>query len=536
MKSFTNRFRGGAVAALSLGLLLGRALPASAQFLPMRAWGQNDSGQIGDGTTYTENYPQQVQVGPTVLEVSTGGYHTLAMLGDGKIWSWGSGGEGQLGYPVSNVYSSPNPAPIANFGNVRHVSAGGDFSLAVKNDGTVWAWGSNAYGELGHGGFDTSSHPTPTVAIGITQITEVSGGSGHGMALEYDGYVYTWGFNLKGQLGTGDTTNYAYPSMVQGLNNVRQIAAGEYHSMALKYDGTVWMWGDNSAGQLGDGTKTNRLHPVQVVGLNNVAAIATCNYFSAALKNDGTVWVWGSFYGYTNSPTPVQVTELGSSSTQIAVGSGHILALDNQGGLWAMGDNENGQIGNPLAGSYQYPAAKIANLYNVTQIAAGYEVSFALTNSAHISGNINLDSISPTSSNAYDAHQSVTMIFRSPGQADITRYVGPGYDPFVQVDDLPRANYTIYIKGAKWLQRIVNVDLSYYDSTSLNVTLPAGDANNDNSIDSSDFGVLIGAYGSAYGDPDFDNSGYLADFNCDGSVDSTDFGILIGNFNTTGDN
>ena len=534
MNVLSTRLRGGAVAALSLGLLLCRALPASAQFYPARGWGQNNAGQIGEGSPYgNDSEPQQVLAGPTVLEISTGGYHTLALLGDGKIWTWGDNSAGELGN--STPYSTGVPAPMQNFSNIRHVAAGGDFSLAVKNDGSVWAWGSNYSGSLGHGGFDNAVHSAPTVVNSLFQITAVSAGSGHGMALEYDGYVYTWGFNLDGQLGTGDTTNYAYPGMVQGLNNVRQIAAGQYHSMALKNDGTVWMWGDNSAGQLGDGTKTNRYTPTQVVGLNNVVAIATNSNFSAALKNDGTVWMWGAFYSYNYTTTPSKITELGFNNAQIAVGQAHILALDNQGYLWTMGDNEYGQTGDPRAGTYQYPPRKLDKLYNVTAITASYGVSFAITNSAHLSGNIRLDSISPSSSNKYDAHQSVTMIFRSPGQPDITRYVGPGYAPFVQVDDLPRGAYTVYIKGNKWLQRIVNVDLSYYDATSLDVTLPAGDANNDNSVDSTDFGILIGAFNTSYSIP---GSGYdyTADFNCDGSVDSTDFGILIGNFNMVGDN
>ena len=122
----------------------------------------------------------------------------------------------------------------------------------------------------------------------------IAGGDSHSLALKSDGTVWAWGYNGCGQLGDGSTTNRLTPVQVSGLTGVVAIAGGGSHSLALKSDGTVWAWGCNDYGQLGDGTTTNRLTPVQVSGLTGVVAIAGGGAHSLALKSDGTVWAWGA--------------------------------------------------------------------------------------------------------------------------------------------------------------------------------------------------------------------------------------------------
>ena len=160
--------------------------------------------------------------------------------------------------------------------------AGGPYhSLTLKNDGTVWAWGRNDFGELGNG--TTTSRYTPVQVKGLTNVVAIAAGYDHSLALRSDGTVWAWGLNGNGQLGDGTTTNRTTPVQVKGLTNVVAIAAGVYHSLAIRSDGTVWTWGYNTYGQLGDGTTTNKTTPVQVKGLTNVVAIAAGVYHSLAL-------------------------------------------------------------------------------------------------------------------------------------------------------------------------------------------------------------------------------------------------------------
>ena len=209
------------------------------------------------------------------------------------------------------------PVAISGMTDVRAVSAGFYFDLAVQADGTVWGWGVCMYGQL-----DDVIPPdfhTPVQVCGLTGVTAVAAGSVHSLALKEDGTVWAWGWNYRGQLGDGSTTDHLTPVQVCDLTGVTAIAAYGFscHSLALKRDGTVWAWGGNSKGQLGDGSTTNRLTPVQVRDLTGVTAISGGGHHSLALKADGTAWAWG--YNWdgelgdgtnTDRLTPVQVRNL----------------------------------------------------------------------------------------------------------------------------------------------------------------------------------------------------------------------------------
>src|SRR5207249_907191 len=131
--------------------------------------------------------------------------------------------------------------------------------------------------------------PTARGASGATSVTAIAGGGYHTIALKPDGTVWACGLNASGQMGDGTTQNHVIPGEVSGLLDVVAIAAGRYHSVALRADGTVWAWGSNDSGQLGDGTDANRLVPVPVTGLSSVVAIAGGGYHSVAVVSDGTV-------------------------------------------------------------------------------------------------------------------------------------------------------------------------------------------------------------------------------------------------------
>jgi hypothetical protein len=174
------------------------------------------------------------------------------------------------------------------------LAAGESHSLALKSDGTVWAWGYNFEGQLGDG--TRRDRLTPTQVSGLNSVVSVTAGYTHSLALKSDGTVWAWGGNLTGELGNGTTTQSLTPVQVKGLGGMVAVAAGYGHCLALKADGTVWSWGRNDVGQLGDGTRTNQSTPIRVSGLGEVVALTSGYAHNLALKNDGTLWAWGLNY------------------------------------------------------------------------------------------------------------------------------------------------------------------------------------------------------------------------------------------------
>ena len=165
-----------------------------------------------------------------------------------------------------------------------------DFASVPPDD--IFTWGGNSYGQLGVG-TTNGLYNTPVQVTGLTGVTAIAGGNIHTIALKSNGTVWAWGHNGYGQLGDGTTTHRYTPVQVSGITGVIAIAVGEVHTIALKSDGTVWAWGSNEFGQLGDGTTTHRYTPIQVTSLTSVTAIASGGYHTIALKSDGTVWTWG---------------------------------------------------------------------------------------------------------------------------------------------------------------------------------------------------------------------------------------------------
>jgi len=225
-----------------------------------------------------------------IKQVSAGGQHSLCVGTNGTVWSWGYNGFGQLGDgTTANLYMATN---LTTLTGITNVSAGGQHSLALGTNGTVWGWGDNIYGQVGGGAY--TNHLTPFVISGLPVISAISAGDFHSLALGTNGNVYAWGENYSGQIGNGTGTNQPTPIHVPGLPSIIEIGAGNQFSAALATNGTVWTWGLNASGQLGDGTTINRLTPVQVIGLTNVTAIQVFSDHIVAVMPDSSVRVWGA--------------------------------------------------------------------------------------------------------------------------------------------------------------------------------------------------------------------------------------------------
>lgn len=274
------------------------------------AWGSNNFGQLGDGTTTNQLLPVQIAIDDVALLSGGIGYHTLALKKDGSVWAWGRNDSGQLG--DGTLTNRSVPAEVPGLSGMIAVSAGGYHSIALKADGTVWAWGLNTAGEMGNG-TESAAQSTPIRVSGLDHVIAISAGNYHNLALKENGTVWAWGDNGQGRLGDGTTTKRIVPVQVQGLTGMTAVSAGGFHSVALKDDGTVWAWGHNNLGQVGDGTKTQRNAPVQLPGLADVVQVAAGAFHSGALRKDGSFWGWGfNDYGQlgngtvTDSLVPVQ--------------------------------------------------------------------------------------------------------------------------------------------------------------------------------------------------------------------------------------
>ena len=302
-------------------------------------WGINTFGQLGDNTTTRRSTPVTTFLGENNWkQVSGGGSHTVAIKTDGTLWTWGYNAFGQLGINATTTRTTP----VQVFGsatNWKQVSGGGSHTVAIKTDGTLWTWGYNYNGQLGINA--TTQRNTPvTTFLGGSDWKQVAAGGNHTLAIKTDGTLWTWGYNVVGQLGinTSGTDILTPVTTFVGGSNWKQVAGGSTHTAAIKTDGTLWTWGDNSSGELGINNTSNRSIPVTTfVGGSNWKQVDGGTNHTVAIKTDGTLLIWGgnsySQLGINLSAasngrtTPVTTFAGGTNWKQVACGGNHTVAI-----------------------------------------------------------------------------------------------------------------------------------------------------------------------------------------------------------------
>jgi len=321
----------------------------------VKCWGSNYYGELGDGTGKDSKTPVGVSRLPSGATAISAGYgHTCALTPGGGVKCWGENGSGQLGDGTTASYREA-PVDVSGLsGEATAIAAGGWHTCAMVAAGGVMCWGDNYYGQLGDG-TRTNRHAPVGVSGLASGVASISAGRYHTCALMVTGGVKCWGRNVEGQLGSGGAKRWrTTPAGVTGLTSgVAEVSAGGWHTCALLRLGGLRCWGANSYGQLGDGTTTRRRVPTRVSGLwSGVAAVSAGSWHTCALMDVGAVMCWGNnAYGRLGDGTtterhaPVDVSHLSSGAADISAGTAHTCALVSGGSVKCWGYNAYGQLG-----------------------------------------------------------------------------------------------------------------------------------------------------------------------------------------------
>jgi len=384
-------------AELAFGAIHQCALATSDRTSPLRCWGYNALGQAGDGARVTTLGPPAAPALTGAALVAAGFNHTCAALANGVVRCWGALEYGLLGNGASAL--SPAPSPVPGITNAVGLAAGSDFTCAVLDvagERRVSCWGHNQVGQLGS--LTPAAEPTPqpvrdAVAGGavLTNVTSVSLGTLHGCARLTNGAVRCWGYNSFGGLGLGMRMDVAYVgaqgTVPLGAPRAEDLAAGANHSCMVRSDNVVSCWGDDRLGQCGQATRTgSQPSPAAVSLAGGAATVAGGFEHTCALGNDGMVRCWGhnqvgqcgQTTGEFTTPGPAVPGPAGPVNG-LAVGGSHGCAWLDRGAMRCWGANNRGQLGfDPATAAFSARAQPLA-LAAVTQVAAGFEHTCALS-------------------------------------------------------------------------------------------------------------------------------------------------------------
>ncbi len=352
-------------------------------------WGDNQYGELGVGTACSAP-PNQVcgtaspvevtALGHGVRDVALGSYgHSCALKTDGSLWCWGRNDRGQLG--DGTTFAKSSPVKVAALANIVKVALGEGHSCALRTDGSLWCWGGNEDGEIGDGTVVDKHTPAQVTALG-SEVVDLAVGDGSSFARKKDGSFWAWGLSATGQLGLGTACPAElWPCVMSPVevttlgNDVVELALGGTHGCARRKEASVSCWGDNYWGAVGDGTVVDKIAPVAVGDLGGgIVQLALGRYNSCARKADGMLLCWGgngrgqlgtAIAAMPNcqmnglfvpcSTKPFVVPGL-TGVVEVAVGDGHVCVRRTDASLWCWGDNAGGQLGDGTMTNRPTPA------------------------------------------------------------------------------------------------------------------------------------------------------------------------------------
>lgn len=296
------------------------------------SWGSASNGKLGNGTTTPDvTAPAQIGSDTDWLKVAAGSLHGLAIKTGGTLWGWGQNNAGEVGDGSSTQRTSPVQVGVAT--DWESVSAGFRFSVGIKTGGTLWSWGRKDDGRLGDGTNSGSDVLSP-VQVGVaTNWAQVACGIAHAAAIRDDGTLWTWGAPYNGKLGQNDEVSaFLVPTQVGAGTDYAQVSCGYEHTIVIKTDGTMWGCGDSSVGQVGDGGTTQRNSFVQIGSDTDWEEVSCGAYHNIARKTDGTLWAWGeAFSGAlgngTTSPNVLAPVQIGSGEDWSSLSAGYIFSM-----------------------------------------------------------------------------------------------------------------------------------------------------------------------------------------------------------------
>jgi alpha-tubulin suppressor-like RCC1 family protein len=371
--------RSGHIGAVAAG-----TWPAAYNNVSLFSWGANPYGNLGLGNTTYYSSPKQVGSSAWVTISAGGPGNTcMAIKGDGTLWAWGYNAQGQLGFNNTTHYSSPKQ--VGALTGWSKVSSGSDHTLAIKTNGTMWSWGYNATGQLGLG--STGYFSSPNQIGALTTWSAISAGFRNSLAVKTDGTLWSWGAGTDGRLGLGNTTDYSSPKQVGALTAWLSVASGSYYSFAIKTDGTLWSWGKNTQGQLGLGNTTSYSSPKQIGALTTWYQIdgggSTAHVL--ATKTDGTLWSWGNNsdgeLGLGNTTSYSSPKQIGALTDWLSIACGTYnssLATRTNGTLWGWGNNTQGILASGNKTDFSSPR-QVGSLTTWSKVSAGQSWAVALT-------------------------------------------------------------------------------------------------------------------------------------------------------------
>jgi alpha-tubulin suppressor-like RCC1 family protein len=310
------------------------------------------------------------------VTLAPGDHHVLALRSDGSMWAWGGNRLSELGDGTSIHRPTPVQVQVEDNPRFTAIAAGHHHALAVDSEGNLWSWGDNSYGRLGDGTTIKQSRPRKVAFPGGRRLRAVAAGVNHSLAVAGDDSVWAWGANNRGQLGTGQRLTSITPVRISALDGRRiiAVAAGSEHSLALGADGVLWAWGFNETGQVGNGTVSDQLVPVAV--LTQVTSMAAGLAHTVARLSNGRVWRWGDIW--RRDLAPVQMPDL-SNVRAISAAGVHSLAVLDDGSVRGWGGNWGGQLTGTNPADLQCESGCVISLPGrAKQVYAAYQSSLAL--------------------------------------------------------------------------------------------------------------------------------------------------------------